>query len=366
MTANVDVVNRALQIIGTRTTITATQLANSSNNEAKQANLVLTELRDQLLRMAPWDCGLNTANLVYITSVPGTPENTSLPTTLWAKGQPPPPWAYEYQYPVDCLRACWVIPAMQTGTQGGVPIYPVATGGAAGFWTGPPVKYKVQIDQFYPVTAAVIAAGGTGYAIGDVITLASGAAGSAPIGAPVKLQVATVAAGVILTVTVVNQIINSATPQGGSYFTTQTNPVAQGSVAGVGGGTSSGSGATFTLTFGAQSSQRVILCNQEFASLAYVKQITDPNLMDPMFIEAWASILGAHLVIALTGDKGIANMAVAKTNNAIMEARKADGNEGLTINDVTPDWIRIRGIAYDEGYTSPFGSFDWGPTFSSF
>src|SRR5882757_4814998 len=111
MTDLTDIVNIGLQYLGTRTTITAANLANNDKNEAIQANLILTKLRDQTLRMAPWNCALNTANLTYITSVPGTPENTSAATSLWAKGQPPPPWAYEYQYPVDCLRPCWIIPA---------------------------------------------------------------------------------------------------------------------------------------------------------------------------------------------------------------------------------------------------------------
>jgi hypothetical protein len=45
----------------------------------------------------------------------------------------------------------------------------------------------------------------------------------------------------------------------------------------------------------------------------------------------------------------------------IQIARAGDGNEGLTINNVTPDWIRIRGIdgPMDYGWT-PNASFDWG------
>lgn len=112
------IVNRALQAFGSRTTVTAQELIDQSSNEAIQANLVYDSLRRQLLRMAPWNCGLKTANLTYITSTPGTPENTSPATTLWAPGQPAQPWAYEYQYPVDCLRPCWVIPATQTGFAG--------------------------------------------------------------------------------------------------------------------------------------------------------------------------------------------------------------------------------------------------------
>ena len=359
MTDNVDIVNRALQVIGTRTTVTAAELANQTSNEAIQANLILTQYRDQLLRMAPWDCSLNYANLTYITSVPGTPENTSPVTTLWQKGQPAPPWAYEYQYPVDCLRACFIIPANQTG-YAGIPITTAVTGGASAFWNGQPVKFKVAIDQFYPVTAAAVVSGGTGYAVGDIITLPIGPTTSAPIGAPVQLRVATAPGGVVATVTVVNVILGSATPLGGSYFSPQTGTIAQSSTTG------SGTGATFTLTFGSQGDQRTILTNQEFATMAYCRQVTDPNVMDSLFQEAWTSVLGAGLTMALTGDKGLANMAIGSANRKLLEARKVDGNEGLTINDVTPDWIRTRGIA-SQGYVSgPWSGFDWGSSWPTY
>ncbi len=360
MTTTTDIVNRALQSFGTRTTVTAAELTNQTSNEAIQANLILTAYRDQLLRMAPWDCALNTANLQYITSVPGTPENTSAATTLWQKGQPAPPYGYEYQYPVDCLRACFIIPANQTGSSGNIPITTAVTGGAPAFWAGQPVKFKVAIDQFYPVTAATVVAGGSGYAVGDEITLPIGAVSSPPIGAPVTLVVATISAGAILTVTVKNQIAGSATPQGGSYFAIQSGTIAQSSTTG------SGTGATFTLTQGTKGDQRVILTNQEYATLAFCKQVTDPNVMDPMFQEAWAFVLGGGLCLALTGDKALANTCIAMANAKIMEARKVDGNEGLTINDVTPDFLRIRGIAWTEAYSGPWSGFDWGglwPTF---
>lgn len=356
MTTNTDIVNRALQTLGTRTTVTDAELAANSTNEAIQANIIMFQLRDDLARMAPWDSHLKTANLTYISSVPGTPENTSPATPLWAPGQPPPPWAYEYQYPVDCLRACWIIPANQTGFASGVPITTAVTGGAAAFWRGQPVVYKVQNDTFIPVTGATVAAGGTGASVGDVITLAAGLTTNPPIGAPVQLQVLTAPGGVIGTVSVV-PVLNGGTT-GGSYFAAQTNPVAQGTTTG------GGINAAFNLTFGAAADQRVILTNQEFATLAYVKQVTDPNVMDPLFQKAWADILGAHLSVALTGDKKRANDLVQLANRSIEQARSIDGNEGLTINDVTPDWIRIRGVAYTEGYMSgPYSGFDWGEAF---
>lgn len=359
MTTNTDIVNRALQTFGTRTTVTDAELANSSTNEAIQANLILTQYRDQLLRMAPWDCGLKVANLNYITSITGTPENQSPATNLWQPGQPAPPWAYEFQYPVDCLRACWVIPATQTGAAGSVPITTAITGSAPTQWT-PPVKYKVQTDEFYPVTAAAVVAGGTGYVVGDQITLPLGPTTSAPIGAPVVLQVATLAGSAVATVTVVNQILGSATPQGGSYFAVQTGTIAQSTTTGV------GTGATFTLTQGAKGTQRVILTNQEFATLAYVKQVTDPNVFDPLFVEAFVRILGAGLCVALSGNIALANSKIGEANQMITEARKVDGNEGLTVNDITPDWIRTRGVMWTEYLQGPYVGFDWGAAWPTY
>ena len=360
MTSNTDIVNRALQVIGTRTTVSDAELANNSTNEAIQANLILTQYRDQLLRMAPWDCSLNYANLTYITSVPGTPENTSPATTLWQKGQPAPPYSYEYQYPVDCLRACFVIPANQTGQSGGIPITTAVTGGGPAFWTGQPVKFKIATDQFYPVTAAAVVAGGVGYAIGDYITLAQSAQGSVPLGAPVVLQVKTLNVSAVATVDVVNQILGSATPLGGSYFAKQTTTQAQGASSG------SGTGATFNLTQGVQGDQRTLLTNQEYATLAYCRQVVDPNVMDQLFVEAWVNYVASGMVNPLTGDKGLINSCRTATNQKIMEARKVDGNEGLTINDVTPDWIRIRGINYAGPYSGPWSGFDWGNLLGTF
>lgn len=354
MVAKADIANMALQVIGTRTSVSASELTNETSNEAIQVNIIYDNIRKRLLRMAPWNCSLRTANLVYISSSPGTPENISAATTLWQPGQPSPPWAYEYQYPVDCLRACWIIPATQTGYAGGVPITTAVTGGAPSFWQGPAVKFRVQTDQFRPVTAAAVVNGGSGYVVGDIIILASGLNTNPPIGAPAQLRVETVLAGVILTVSVINQVPDSATPIGGSYFAVQTNPVAQGSTTGV------GVGATFNLTQGATAPQRVILTNQEFATLVYCQDIEDPNLFDDLFQDAFVKILGASLAQALVGDLRLAELSIKQANDSIERARNVDGNEEFIINDVTPDWIRTRGINTPMPYSGPWLGFDWG------
>src|SRR6266704_830955 len=357
MTAQVDMANRALQTWGSRTNVTAAELAAQSTNEAIQFNIIYVPFRRRLLRMAPWACAFNSANLNFITSVPGTPENTSPAPQLWVKGQPAPPWAYEYQYPIDCLRMCWLTPQTATGFASGVPITTAVTGGAPSFWQGPPVRYNVAVDQIYGFLSAAIAAGGSGYVVGDSITLAQAASGVAPVGAPVVLTVTGIGGGgAVTTVSVVN-VIKGETPSiGGSYFAIQANTVAQGSTSGA------GVGATFTLTQASTASdQRVILTNQEFALGNYVKDVTDENTFDDDFVEALSLIVGSRLCIALSGDKSLANMKIQEANAMIVEARGTDANEGLKVNDVTPDWLRVRGIDFVEDYSGPYNTgFNWG------
>jgi hypothetical protein len=369
MTTEVDIVNRALQTFGSRTNITS---LNEQSNEAINANLILHPLRDQLNRLAPWNCATRFNNLVYITSVPTTPENASPGPPLWVPGTPAPPWAYEYQYPVDCLRARWLIP-QYTSQAGGVPIFPpgTATGAQQVGWTGPALKFNVATDQFFGVTAAAVSGGGSGYVAGDIITLSqpsftitqSGQSFPMPVGAPAQLRVETIGGGgAVTTVSVVNQVQGESSPIGGSYFSTAGALGTQGSTSGV------GIGATFALTFTSSAApQRVILCNQQQVVLCYNTQIVDPNVMDPAFQEAWVSLLGARLCFQLTGDKALANQSIAITNAAIMEARKSDGNEEITVNDVTPDFLRIRGNWGGPNWEySPNMGFDWGSTYSPY
>jgi hypothetical protein len=77
-------------------------------------------------------------------------------------------------------------------------------------------------------------------------------------------------------------------------------------------------------------------------------------------------MLGAGLVMALRGDRAVANDLIKKVNAAIELARSADGNEGLTINDVTPDFIRVRGLAIEGLVTGPYTGADWGGGWPSY
>jgi hypothetical protein len=263
MTAEVDIANRALSAIGTRSQIASLVEVSS---EAQQVNLLLGALRDELLRLAPWNCATNYQNLTLVCAAPGTPENPTAGAATWAKGIPPPPWSYEYAYPSDCLRPLWIVPQFTTGFASGVPITTAITGGAPSFWNGPPVKFKVAIDQ----------------------------------------------------------LLNGVPDVNGS-------------------------------------DAKIILTNQEQALLCYIKRVTNPDIWDSQFQQALTAALAGRLVMALIGDKTLANMKIQEANGFIIIARQGDGNEGLTVNDITPDWIRTRGITYPVGEYSPNGPFDWGP-----
>lgn len=353
-----DLVNEALQKIGTRTTVTQNELDNNSTNEAIQANLIIHSFRDRLMRMAPWNCARGYMSLVPITSQPGTWFNQSPAPSVWSRGLPPPPWIWEYQYPSDCLRPCFIFPTSMTEFTGGVPIFPVTTGAAAWLWEGAPIKYAIATDDFTIATGATVANGGSGYAVGDFIVLNGGSVDSAPIGAPAVMSVTGVdPGGVITSVFVYSQVYGQNNPvYGGSYFEQQTAAQTINYSSG------SGTGATFLLTWGGSGKQRVVLTNQEYAGLSYIKITTNVNVWDSLFQNAYVSVLASGLAMALNGDRAIVKTMIEDANNDIMTARTADGNEGLTINDVTPDWIRARGIDYPN-QVPPFGwsSFNWGP-----
>jgi hypothetical protein len=172
--------------------------------------------------------------------------------------------------------------------------------------------------------------------------------------------------GTILTVAVSPQIPESNPPLGGSYFKPPNS--VEGSLVTTLNPNSPGAGAVVVPTVnGPNFYQRVIYTNQQHATLVYVREVFDPNVWDPLFQDAFVQALGADICIALSGDKGLANACIAKANAAITEARKSDGNEGLTINDITPDYIRGRGINWGDGMmTGPYGGFDWGGLLPSY
>jgi hypothetical protein len=91
----------------------------------------------------------------------------------------------------------------------------------------------------------------------------------------------------------------------------------------------------------------VILTNVPQAQLVYTVRVSNPNLFDPMFVDALTYYLAARLAGPLTGDKQHAMSLFQHAAAMTREAAGMNGNEGPTIIDQTPDWIRVRGILSD-------------------
>lgn len=107
--------NRALSAVGTRSTIAS---LTEASNEANQCNLLFDSTRDELLAMAGWNFARKYDTLTLLKSAPGTPENPT-PATVWSDLFPPPPWAYEYSMPTDCVQALIVISQWDSGVSAG-------------------------------------------------------------------------------------------------------------------------------------------------------------------------------------------------------------------------------------------------------
>lgn len=88
---------------------------------------------------------------------------------------------------------------------------------------------------------------------------------------------------------------------------------------------------------------RVILTNQANAILTYTAQTTDLNLWSKDAIMALSLVLAAYITPTLSGDKKLQANLFASARDRVTTAEVKDANEGLTIQDSTPDWMSIRG-----------------------
>jgi len=144
VTSSTDITNRALQAIGTRSTIASmTEGSNESNN----ASLCYAATRQEIIRGAPWNFATATAALTLIKSAPGTVETPLYPVSgVWSNSYPPPGWLFEYGYPADCLRARKLVCNYSTPAGTTPPLFPFGTGAALAFWDLPGQRFQVTAD----------------------------------------------------------------------------------------------------------------------------------------------------------------------------------------------------------------------------
>lgn len=127
---SVDIVNRALQLVGTRTTIAS---LGESSNEAIQASLCYVPVRDWCLGLANWNFARRTAALILA-------KTATTPPPAWTTAQPSPPWKYEYQIPADALMMRYV----------------TNSDGSATSYLGEPKRFVVGIDIITAVEQRVL------------------------------------------------------------------------------------------------------------------------------------------------------------------------------------------------------------------
>jgi hypothetical protein len=333
---DVDVANQSLAMISSRS-----QIVNFNENtvEAKNVNIFYNRIRDQVMTMAWWNFARRTEALSLMKSAPGTPENPN-PQVPWTSANPAPPWLYQYRYPNDCLLFRYITykpnsqPSLTTST-------PLTTAimSSDSWWPGPPQKFVVATDfnlssdinnvHTDPVLSIDVANPAL-FAVNDLITI-SDVVGTVEVNANTYL--------------VVNKSIfnlqlgdpNTGISVDGSRFTPY-----------VSGGSAS------------LKSAKVILTNTIQALGCYTARITDPNIWPAEFYNAFATALAGFLAYPISGKLDLKTNLLQEANGMIIEARRTDGNEGITNQDITPDWIRIRGLQYQDWWGTGGAGWDQG------
>lgn len=105
---------------------------------------------------------------------------------------------------------------------------------------------------------------------------------------------------------------------------------------------------------------RVLLTNACRAQGVYTARISNVDLWDAQLQNAVIGALAAWFCPPITGDDKKTAMRIQIAVALLNEARKADGNEGITSQDVYPDWINVRSLA------SSFWSAEGGPFMSGY
>jgi hypothetical protein len=74
--------------------------------------------------------------------------------------------------------------------------------------------------------------------------------------------------------------------------------------------------------------------------IVYVHQVTDPNLFDAKFIEAYSLRLAADIAYEITASMSVANIAEQKFAAMLKEGRLVDAQESLSASELS--WLDAR------------------------
>lgn len=157
MPAQVDICNRALSVIGTRSTIAS---MTESTPEAQACTIHFEGACRAMLRLAPWSFARATVQGALLAAAPGTPENPNgtapLPLVPISASNPTGStptqivsWQYEYAWPQDCIRLRQVKPPTNQPNQGTnvVPIWPGVNMGTSVPDVNNRTPYQISLDK---------------------------------------------------------------------------------------------------------------------------------------------------------------------------------------------------------------------------
>jgi hypothetical protein len=74
--------------------------------------------------------------------------------------------------------------------------------------------------------------------------------------------------------------------------------------------------------------------------IVYIERVTDPNLFDAKFIEAYALRLAADIAYDITASQTVATNAETKYSSSLQEARLIDAQESLSASEQS--WLDAR------------------------
>lgn len=103
--------------------------------------------------------------------------------------------------------------------------------------------------------------------------------------------------------------------------------------------------------------RKVLLSNAPCAIGVYSYDCSVCDQFDEAFTDALVAILAEKFIMPCTGNVQLKGSFYQLAKERIMDARVADGNEGLPTTDHTPDWISVREFSGDWYYSGmpPFG-----------
>lgn len=87
---------------------------------------------------------------------------------------------------------------------------------------------------------------------------------------------------------------------------------------------------------------RLLLTNEPFVNITYIKRVTDINELSALFIETMVFYLASQLCLPLTNDKGINNDMQTKFQMALQKARLRDAQEDTAKTMRESSWVSVR------------------------